>query len=112
MMRKSTILEHGGYDERLDCICEDYDLWSRLAHKGVRFANLDEALIQYRVHSSATKSRRLRESLEDTLRIKKRYWADEFDLRARARFVAEKCLLLLPKRVVLALFQRLYVKSS
>ena len=112
MMRKQVILDHGGYDERPDCICEDYDLWSRLARKGVCFANLDEDLTLYRVHSSATKHARLRESLEDTIRIKKAYWSDRFDLRARARLLAERVLLHLPRPIVLALFKRLYVKGS
>lgn len=110
MMRKRVITKHGGYDERPDCICEDYDLWSRLARKGVRFANQDETLTRYRMHSSATKSQRLRESLRDTLRIKKTYWEDLFDLKSRFRYGMEKILLWLPRSLVMALFKRLYVK--
>lgn len=112
MLRRSVIAQHGGYDERPDCTCEDYDLWSRLARKGVRFANLDEVLTSYRMHSGTMKSQRMRESLVDTLRIKRTYWADCFDFRARIRYGLEKILLLLPKSLVIRLFKRLYVKGA
>ncbi len=112
MLRKSILGTEDCYDERPNCICEDYDLWSRLARKGVRFANLDEALLRYRIHSQGMKSQRLRASLVDTLHIKKTYWRDRFDLRDWARYLSEKMLLLLPKSWVMALFKRIYVKKG
>ncbi|MDD3266704.1 MAG: glycosyltransferase family 2 protein [Burkholderiales bacterium] len=49
MVRKS-IFEYDGlwYDENLDGLAEDYELWIRFLLNGVRFTNLDEVLLKYR----------------------------------------------------------------
>ena len=78
-----------------------------MARQGVRFANLPDALLRYRLHSAAIKSRHVRASLRDTIRIKERYWRDRMGLRARLRLLGERCLLLLPQALVLLLFRRL-----
>jgi hypothetical protein len=86
---------------------EDYDLWCRLALAGVRFANLSEPLVRYRIHAGGSKRAKLRGILRGTLDIKMRYWNEHMDLAARARLWAERCLLLLPPEWVLRLFMRL-----
>jgi glycosyltransferase involved in cell wall biosynthesis len=104
MARTEVLREHGGYR---DWGCEDYELWSRLARAGQRFANLAAPLLEYRVHGQATKRRRLHSTLRDTLRVKRTYWRDELDLRARLRMFGEQVLLWLPPGLVVALFRRL-----
>ncbi len=52
MLRRSAVLEAGNYRE-LTGGPEDYDLWVRMALI-VRFATLDQPLLQYRVHEKAT----------------------------------------------------------
>lgn len=50
MMRGATVREVGGY-RRLFEICDDLDLWMRLAEKG-RLANLPEVFVRYREHDA------------------------------------------------------------
>lgn len=50
--RRAAVAGLGGYDA-LRKRAEDHDLWVRAAASGLRFANLDEVLIQYRVDSHA-----------------------------------------------------------
>ena len=49
MMRKSAVLQVGGYRQGYDYGAEDYDLFLRLAEIG-SLANLPEVLLNYRVH--------------------------------------------------------------
>ncbi len=48
MMRRSHLLEVGGYRHKLDWV-EDYDLWFRLSERFF-LANIPEALYQVRIH--------------------------------------------------------------
>jgi glycosyltransferase involved in cell wall biosynthesis len=106
MLRKSIVLEAGGYEYDHYTVAEDYDLWSRLAARGVRFANYPEALVRYRLHAEAGKTTKLREMLLATIDVKKRHWSGRMDLTARLRLWAERALLWLPPGLVLALFRR------
>ncbi|PIE23857.1 MAG: hypothetical protein CSA62_05525 [Planctomycetota bacterium] len=103
MLRKAAVLELGGYRHST---CEDYELWCRMARAGRRFANLREPLLRYRIHHGATKSRRLRASILDTLRIKREHWGADLGLGDRFRMLQERALLLLPPRLVLRLFEQ------
>ncbi len=105
MFRKEIIVASGGY--RIDGTCEDYDLWSRLLKAGVRFANLPQALVRYRIHSEASKVAQLRLTLINTLSVKERYWRPTMTFRDRVRLCLERTLLLLPPKLVLLLFQRI-----
>lgn len=61
IMARAEILRATQFDVTL-AVAEDYDLWTRLAASGVRFANLPDVLIRYRWHSqqaSRHKSERL-----------------------------------------------------
>jgi glycosyltransferase involved in cell wall biosynthesis len=110
MARKSAVLAAGGYAELAGGTCDDYELWSRMATRGHRFANLPEALLQYRMHDSSTKARRLRQTLHDTLWIKRRYWRDQLSVRDRLRMAGENALLWLPAALVARLFLRIAVR--
>ncbi len=109
MMRRKTALKVGGYRDR---VCEDYDLWSRLARAGARFANLPDVLLRYRIHDAGTKWLRLRDSLRDTIAIKGEHWRDRLDTRGRLRLLGERILLRLPPRLVLRLFRMLELRRT
>lgn len=51
LVRKSAVLEAGGYDENYPC-AEDYSLWLRLAEIG-QLANLPVCHLCYRVHATS-----------------------------------------------------------
>lgn len=53
VFRKSAILDVGNYRNVGPINIEDYDLWLRVAAK-YQLANLDEALVKYRVHDGST----------------------------------------------------------
>ena len=73
MFRKAAIVESGGYSyDRFPA--EDYELWSRLAVQGIKFANLPEPLLRYRLHPGGMKATRLKGTLQGTLDVKNRYW--------------------------------------
>ena len=86
MFRREVALRHGGYQYDRVLVASDYDLWCRLAKGGVRFANLPEHLVRYRIHSSAVKSVKLRETLRGTIEIKQLYFGAEMGFRAKLRF--------------------------
>jgi glycosyltransferase involved in cell wall biosynthesis len=57
MFRREVILRTAGYRDGV--FCEDLDLWLRLSRdRSVKFANLDEPLLKYRVHPEQVKGRR------------------------------------------------------
>jgi glycosyltransferase involved in cell wall biosynthesis len=109
MYRRAAVLEVGGYQETNP---EDYDLWSRLAQAGARFANYPEALIDYRVHPDTFKSTKLRDTIRGTLNVKKQYWMKQMGLRGRLRMLGERLLLFLPPKLVLKLFMRMYYERQ
>ncbi len=104
MYRKDTVVKAGGYQYTKYPANEDYDLWCRLATRGVRFANYAEPLIYYRIHPQGMKTAKLRGIIRGTLEIKRKYWHDQMCWGAKARKWAEHLLLLLPPELVLKLF--------
>jgi glycosyltransferase involved in cell wall biosynthesis len=69
MLRSASIKSIGGYMPELDGV-EDYNLWLRLLPLG-QLENLDQYLIQYRMHQDQTseKNRRLNSSLQRIARL-------------------------------------------
>jgi glycosyltransferase involved in cell wall biosynthesis len=104
LFRRSVIADAGGYQATLHN--EDYDLWSRLALQGHKFANHPEPLLRYRIHSGAVKTTRLRTMIRGTLEVKERYWLPHMNLADRVRLLGERCLLAMPPRLVMAIFKR------
>jgi glycosyltransferase involved in cell wall biosynthesis len=103
MHRRRPLLEAGGYRYDRYPATEDYELWSRLARRGVRFANHPEPLVRYRIHPGGMKSARLKGLLRGTLEVKAMHWKHA-GLRARLRRLAERGLLLLPADWIYRLF--------
>jgi glycosyltransferase involved in cell wall biosynthesis len=59
MFRREAIVNIGGYDERFR-VAQDYFLWFRCLQHGLRFANIPEPLIRYRVHANHASRRGLK----------------------------------------------------
>ena len=98
MFWKALVMEAGGYRESGASIvgAEDYDLVCRLALRGVHFANLPEALLQYRLHPNQLKATHLRDIIRGTIRVKRCYWEGQLDLSSRIWLWGEYLLLCLP----------------
>jgi glycosyltransferase involved in cell wall biosynthesis len=106
MFNAETARHVGGYREALP-LCEDYDLFLRLAEQG-QVASLAQALTRYRISSTQTKARRLRQTLLCTLRVQKlarqRGWRESFgDKLYRLMLYG---LFLLPQEFVLLIFKK------
>lgn len=70
MIRKTTIVNAGPYDEKLSP-CEDIDLWFRIG-RIAKFANCPETLLKYRLHRSSSTFRRIRRMNANTFKIRMR----------------------------------------
>lgn len=64
MLRRSAIAATGGYDQRYRD-AEDYALWLRLSRQ-YRLANLQQVVLDYRVHAQSVSVARLGQQLEST----------------------------------------------
>ncbi len=58
MMRRSAVWAVGGMDESLR-LCEDFDLWVRMAKNGANFGIVNEVLAHRRIHSGNLVNQRL-----------------------------------------------------
>ncbi len=96
MMRRDALLDVGGYHDYGEGACDDYELWSRMLQAGHQFANVEDILLRYRIHANANKSKRLRATLRDTLRVKRDYWHAELTTADRLRMLGEHVLLRMP----------------
>lgn len=105
MIRRSILEEHRiRYSERFP-YAECYYLWMRLAPYG-DFANLDAFLLKYRLTDVATKSVHCKASLWSTIRLQAHYMTRKTGWKAYGMFCLECALLLLPKRMILFLFEK------
>jgi len=57
LIKKSIVLAVRGYNSGFNS--EDYDLWLRLKRYGVKWDNMSECLLEYRIHDESTQRRRL-----------------------------------------------------
>lgn len=101
----------GGYREDLP-LCEDYDLFLRLAEQG-QVANLAQALTRYRISSTQSKAKRLRQTLLCTLRVQKfarqRGWRESFSDKLYRLMLCG--LFLLPQELVLLIFKKMVYRT-
>jgi len=66
MFRKSHILSIGGYDSKLRRR-QDYELWFRSAHEGLKFRNLPVVLLLYRFNSNTHRKQPTKLALQQSL---------------------------------------------
>ena len=104
MFRKAAIVEAGGYCYDRYPAVEDYELWSRLATQGIKFANLSEPLLKYRLHPGGMKATKLKGTLRGTLDVKNRYWRSQLGWRGHLRMTLERVLLLVPPAITYQIF--------
>jgi len=107
MMRHSAVRAVGPYDTRYPR-CQDYELWLRLASR-FELANLDAFLLGYRVSATQVKQKHLRESVQLTIAIQRRFlFARRFFRPFNVLYwILEHGLLVLPQAWVLGLFKAL-----
>jgi glycosyltransferase involved in cell wall biosynthesis len=112
MLRRSMLQQVGHYDPAYPR-CQDYDLWLRTASR-FPVANLDRPVIRYRISAAQGKVTHLRQTLQLTLRLQRRWlWHPRFFRPHNAAYVAlEHALPILPDAAILALFKRLRYSPS
>jgi len=110
MFRRNAVQNFGGYTEEFGTLA-DYDLWSKMILAGFKFNNIQEPLLNYRLHSNATKKYLLKKQLQDTLKIKQKYFRfkNGWSLTAEARYWAEVLLQILPRELVYWMFVKINV---
>ena len=108
MIRASTLNALGGYDPDFER-CQDYELWCRAFDHWYKIANLDEKLIKYRIYSDQWKSRHLKLSLRNTIKIQRKYIFQKkyFSLENILYFICENLLAFLPTKVILYIFKKI-----
>ena len=57
LIKKSAVLKARGYNAGFNS--EDYDLWLRLRRLGVKWDNMNETLVDYRIHEGTSQRRLL-----------------------------------------------------
>jgi len=112
MLRREVIMQAGGYSCGKYMVAEDYELWSRLVQRGVRFANLPHVLLRYRLHDNQLKRRHLRETILAVLDIKDSYWRHRMEMRAYIRMWMERCVLVLPEVIIAWLVVNMLYRDS
>lgn len=111
MARRSALLEVGGYSTRFPLV-EDYDLWLRLARRG-KLHNFTQPLIRYRLHERANKSRQLKRTIRDSVRVKlcaTREYGYRWSFALVASLAAHLILLVLPTPIVSQVYRRIIVR--
>ena len=108
---RSNIIKYLKYDENLE-ICEDYDLWLKINSK-YKIMNLNEALINYRISTTQSKSIKLKKTIINTLLIKKKWLFSMkyFRFSALLRYLLELGLLIFPNKVITFIFKVSTYKS-
>ena len=106
MLRRSLLPSTEPYDAAYPR-CQDYALWLQLA-AAHPIANLDRAVLRYRVSKTQGKRTALRETLALTIELQRKWllhprFLNPFNI---AYVAAEHALLLMPEALVLALFKR------
>ena len=107
MFRKDVYTEVWGYDPDLN-YAEDYDLWCKIYSKWHGIKNIPQDLIKHRVRLWQTKSRKLKQTLKNTIMVQQRAYKEYGitpTLSDKLYWICEKLVLLLPESRVTVLFQ-------
>lgn len=108
MIRKSTLLDAGSYDERT-APCEDIDLWFRIA-RIAKLGNCPEALLKYRIHRASNTFRNIRRMNAKTFRIRvkaiREYGYPATVSTLSQLFIIRLLTFLLPAKIEFYLFEK------
>ena len=106
MIRKSSLAKVGTYNEEFER-CQDYELWFRFYDEWFKLWNIQDALLRYRVFSEQGKSKYLKLSIRNTIKIQEKYIYTKkyFNVFNIIHLYLEKLLLILPNSLILWLFK-------
>lgn len=76
MFKKSKVIEAGNY--RSYYLCEDYDMWIRMAQKNANFYNIQDVLVYMRISEDFYKRRGGVKYLKSILKFKKEQYKNGF----------------------------------
>lgn len=109
LIRKTYLKKVWDYNEKFER-AQDYELWVRFFSKWFKLWNIQEALLKYRVFPEQWKSKHLKLTLKNTIKIQvnaiRKYWIKP-TISDLIFILAEILLLLLPNKVILFLFKKL-----
>lgn len=112
IIRKNVFEEVWGYNNNFER-CQDYELRTRIFDKWYKILNLDKYLIKYRVFADQGKSKHLKLSMKNTIKIQSRYIFQKkyFSVTNIIYWFAECILFILPSCFVLWLFKKIEYKK-
>jgi len=108
MVRKKSWDKVGWYNIDFER-CQDYELWFRFFDAWFKIWNIWEFLMNYRVFSEQWKSKHLKLTLKNTIKIQKKYLFSKryFSISNLIYFLAENILLIFPNTFILWMFKKL-----
>jgi len=112
MIRKSDLEKVWVYNEDFER-CQDYELWCRFFDMWYMWANINQELLRYRVFSDQWKSKHLKLTLKNTIKVQKKYIFQRqyLSIKNICYILAENILLLFPNTFILLLFKKLSYKN-
>jgi len=107
MIRNSVLKNVGLYDHRYS-VAEDLDLWFRILDDS-KGHNLDNFLLKYRISDIQSKSKNLKKTIINTIKIKIRYIYKhkKYKFSIFKRIFIEFILLFFPSKAILSFFKRI-----
>lgn len=108
MIRKESLEKVWYFNETFER-CQDYELRFRFFDQWYKIWNVQENLLKYRVFEWQWKSKHLKLTLKNTIKIQKKYLFTKkyFSVWNFIYFILENILLLLPKSFILWMFKKL-----
>ena len=88
-------------------VCQDYEMWTRMINDGINFYNYQTIGYGYRQSTSQAKHTNTKETIKNTLRIKRKYFKKHFSTKLLIRYCMETALLFLPTKTILWLFYKM-----
>lgn len=110
-MFKRSLLKNKYYDERFET-AQDYALWIRFYLQGANFFIIQKELLLYRLHPTASKNRKTKITIRNTIKIKKQAKKQglKIGFRGEIRLLLERLSLLMPRQLIIFLFKKLKKK--
>ena len=113
MIRKKDLEQVWLYNEKFER-CQDYELWCRFFDAGYKIWNIQKELLFYRVFSQQGKSKHLKLTLKNTLKIQRKYIFQKkyFSIIYLIHFILKVILLVFPNSLILYLFKKIEYKNA
>ncbi len=113
MIRKIDLLKVWYYNIDFER-CQDYELWFRFFDLWYKLTNIDDYLIKYRVFEWQWKSKHLKLTLKNTIKIQSKYIYKKkyFNINSFIYHNLLKIITIFPNSVILKLFKILEYKNA